>query len=380
MSNRKSVAVNTRFLIQNRLEGIGYFTNECLKWIVNNHPEIDFYFLFDREYSNEFIFADNIKPVILFPPARHPFLWLWWFEYSVAKWLNKNQPDLFLSPDGYACLRTNVPQVIVMHDLAFEHFDEHVPFLALNYYRLFMPRFAKKAARIATVSQFSKNDIIQQYNITPELIDVVYSAAKEGYRTVNDNVKEKTKETYAGGKNYFLYVGSIHPRKNIPRLLQAFDTFKEETLSDFKLIIVGKKGWDYEELDETLIKMKHSKDVMFPGYMQIQDLLLLTASAYCMIFVSLFEGFGVPIIEAMSSDVPVITSNVTSMPEIGAEAAILVNPFSTHDIFLAMKEITSNHILYNSLIAKGRIQAKKFNWEQTSELLWDCCLKILQTK
>ena len=113
MSKRKTIAVNTRFLIKNKLEGIGLFTYESLKRITQTHSEIDFYFLFDRKFDTEFIFGDNVKPIVLFPPARHPFLWYWWFEFSVANWLNKNKPDLFLSTDGYACLGTETPQVLV---------------------------------------------------------------------------------------------------------------------------------------------------------------------------------------------------------------------------------------------------------------------------
>ena len=128
MSKRKAIAVNTRFLIKNKLEGIGLFTYESLKRVTQAHPEIDFYFLFDRPFDSEFIFGENVKPVVLSPQARHPLLWYWWFEISVARWLNKNKPDLFISTDGYGCLQTEVPQVLVMHDLAYEHFTDNVPF------------------------------------------------------------------------------------------------------------------------------------------------------------------------------------------------------------------------------------------------------------
>lgn len=185
MQPRKSIAVNTRFLIKDKLEGIGLFTYESLRRIVCNHPEIDFYFLFDRAFDPQFIFANNVKPVVLFPQARHPLLWYWWFEISVKQWLYKHKPNLFLSTDGYACLGTDVPQVLVMHDLAFEHFKDHTPMLTARYYKYFMPRFAVKAARIATVSQFSKNDIVKQYGVNPLKIDVVYNGAKEIYPPVS---------------------------------------------------------------------------------------------------------------------------------------------------------------------------------------------------
>ncbi|HLP51412.1 MAG TPA: glycosyltransferase family 1 protein [Chitinophagales bacterium] len=377
MQARKRIAVNTRFLIKNKLEGIGLFTAESLKRIVQAHPDIDFYFLFDRAYDAEFIFAHNVTPVVLFPPARHPFLWLWWFEVSVARWLNKNKPDLFLSTDGYGCLGTNVPQVVVMHDLAFEHFKDHVAFLTRKYYEYFTPRFAHKAARIATVSEFSKRDITKQYGVLPGKIDVVYNGSKEVYWPVSDSVKEKVKKEYAKGCDYFIYVGSIHPRKNVKNLLLAFDKFKAETGSAHKLVIVGRKAWDFNEVDEAYNGMKFKADVKFLGHVPADALGNIVASAFAMVYVSLFEGFGIPIVEAMSCDVPVITSNITSMPEAAGDAALLVNPASVEDIASAMKRFVSDPVLREQLIMKGREQVKKFSWQLTAEKLWACCAHVL---
>lgn len=377
MSKRKAIAVNTRFLIKNKLEGIGLFTYEALKRITQTHPEIDFHFLFDRVYDSEFIFSENVKPVVLFPQARHPFLWFWWFEVSVARWLKSHKPDLFLSTDGYGCLKTEVPQVLVMHDLAFEHFKDHVPFLTANYYEYFMPRFALKAKRIATVSEFSKQDIVNQYKIPAERIDVVYNGAKEVYKPIKEEAKQKTKEKYSEGKNYFICVAAIHPRKNVKNLLLAFEKFKTETSSDFRLIIVGRKAWDFNEVDEAHEQMKFKNEVIFLGHVPPNELGEIVASAFAMVYVSLFEGFGIPIVEAMSCDVPVITSNTTSMPEAAGDAALLVNPNSVEEISSAMKKVYEDSSLRNSLIEKGRIQIKKFSWDLTADKLWKCCSKVL---
>lgn len=377
MNYKKRIAVNTRFLIKNKLEGIGLFTYEALKHITQTHPDIEFYFLFDRPYDAEFIFGENVKPVVLFPQARHPFLWYWWFEISVKGWLAKNKPDLFLSPDGYCCLQTKVPQVMVIHDLAFEHFNDHVYGLTHRYYKYFTPRFAHKSNRIATVSEYSKSDIAKLYGIAPGKIDVVYNGAKEVYKPVSDEVKNKVKAQYASGCNYFLYVGSIHPRKNIKNLLLAFEQFKTETSSNFKLILAGRKAWDFEDVEEAYSKMKFKEDVKFMGHMPPADLANITASAFAMVYVSLFEGFGIPIVEAMSCDVPVITSNTTSMPEVAGEAALLINPLSIVDVAGAMKKLATDEKLREDLILKGKTQLQKFSWQLTGEKLWGCCEVVL---
>jgi glycosyltransferase involved in cell wall biosynthesis len=377
VTQRKSIAVNTRFLIKNKLEGIGLFTYESLKRITQSHPEIDFHFLFDRQPDLEFIFGTNVKPVVLFPPARHPFLWFCWFEISVACWLNKRKPDLFLSTDGYGCLRSDVKQLLVMHDLAFEHFNDNVPFWTRVYLKFFMPRYAAKAARLATVSEFSKKDIATHYNISPDKIDVVYNGAKEVYKPVSDSVKEQMRNKFSAGKDYFICVSSIHPRKNIKNLVLAFEQFKKETGSDFKLIIVGRKAWHFSDVEDTHAAMKFKSDVIFAGHVSPDELGSVLASAYAMVYVSLFEGFGIPIIEAMSCDVPVITSNITSMPEAAGDAALLVNPNSINEISLAMKKLVEEPGLRNSLIEKGKVQIKKFSWDMTADKLWRSCLQVL---
>ena len=153
------IAVNTRLLVP-KLEGIGWFEYETLRRIVTQHPEYTFYFIFDRDYDESFIFADNVKPVITFPPCRHhPYFWYAYFEYSIPYVLRKLKPDLFLSPDGWMTLRTDVPQVSVIHDINFAHHPEFFTPVFRKYFAHYFPKFAEKALRIATVSEFSKMDI-----------------------------------------------------------------------------------------------------------------------------------------------------------------------------------------------------------------------------
>ena len=162
------IAINTRLLLPHRLDGIGWFTAETVQRMVRNHPEHEFFFLFDRKPDPQFLFAPNVHALKLNPQARHPILWYLFFEWSVTRALKKHKIDLFLSPDGWMSLRTKVPTLTVIHDLNFEHADDYLRPSHQRYMKHFFPLFAQKATRIATVSEFSKEDIAQLYSIDKE--------------------------------------------------------------------------------------------------------------------------------------------------------------------------------------------------------------------
>jgi Glycosyltransferase len=371
------IVVNTRLLLRNRLEGIGWFTYENFKRIVLSHPEHEFYFLFDRKYSKEFIFADNVHPIVLFPPSRHPLLWIIWFEYSVPRLLKKLKPDLFISPDGYLSLRTEVPQIAVIHDINFHHRPKDLPWSSRTYYQYFFPKFAHKAKRIVTVSEFSKQDICDNYFISPEKVDVVYNGANSEYRPLTPDEKKETQKKYTGGYDYFLFVGSLHPRKNVSGLLHAFDHFIERYGSDHKVVIVGEKMFFTSELDTTYNQMRFGDDVIFTGRLDTNELKFVLGAATAMVFVPFFEGFGIPIVEAMYAGVPVIASNTTSIPEVAGEAALYVDPASVEEIAEAMHKISVDEDLRKRLIEKGQTQRHKFSWDFAAQKLWRSIEKCL---
>jgi len=374
------IAVNTRLLIENKLDGIGWFTYETLKRITKNHPEHQFYFLFDRKYSDKFIFSNNVTPIVINPPARHPFLWYLWFEFSVKKILRKLNIDLFLSPDGYLSLSSKAKQIAVIHDINFVHRPQDLPFLTRKYYNYFFPKFAKKAFKIATVSEYSKHDIINQYNIPDNKIKVVYNGCNEIYVPVSEDVKQKTKQVYSEGKDYFIFIGTMHPRKNIARLFNAFEKFKNETKSEFKLVIVGTKMFMTKDIEKAYADSNFKNDIIFTGRLSPEDLHHVLASAFAITFVPLFEGFGIPLIEAMNCDVPVISSNTTSLPEVAGSSAIFVNPFNTDEIKNAMIKITDDENLRKELIEKGRKRKEVFSWDRTAEKLWEVIVESFNIK
>lgn len=369
------IAVNTRLLLPGKLEGIGWFTYETMKRIVKQHPEHEFHFIFDRSYDPDFIFADNVKAHVLNPPARHPILFYFWFEWRLPGLLRKIKPDVFLSPDGYLSLSSSVKQLAVVHDINFEYYPSFLPLGARTYLKTFFPKFARKATRIATVSEFSKKDISSQYNIDNSLIDVVYNGASSIYKPADENDKKKVKVEFTNGSDYFVYVGAIQPRKNITNLMLAFEQFKIDSGSDQKLVLVGEKKWWSKKQEETFESLACKKDIIFTGRLEQDELNLVLGSAMALTYVSLFEGFGIPILEAMNCDVPVLTSSVTSMPEVAGEAALLVNPFTAESIAEGMLELYQKPKLRQELIQKGREQRAFFNWEKTTDLLWQSITK-----
>ncbi|MFL5728937.1 MAG: glycosyltransferase family 4 protein [Cytophagaceae bacterium] len=371
------IAVNTRLLLKDKLEGIGWFTYETFKRIVLAHPEHEFIFLFDRPYKKEFIFAPNVKPLILFPPARNYYLWYSWFEYSVPWILKKQKADLFVSPDGYLSLRTKVPSTLVVHDLAFEHRPQDVTSDGLKWYKKYMPQYVEKASRIATVSEFSKADIVGKYDADPSRIDVVYNGANTIYEPVNEYWKKETQKLYTKGHEYFIFVGAIQPRKNLMNLFKAFDDFKATDRRNIKLVIVGRKAWNTNEIFEVYESMKFKEHVIFTGRVSTIELKNLLGSALALTYVPFFEGFGIPIIEAQACGTPVITSNITSMPEASGEAALLVNPYSYQEISQAMHKIAGSEELRKDLVQRGSISVKKFSWDKTADKLWQTMMNSL---
>ncbi len=371
------IAVNTRLLLKNKLEGIGWFTYETLKRVVKAHPEHDFYFIFDRPFDPSFVFGTNVQPVVVSPPTRHPVLQYWWFEHALPGVLKKIQPDLFFSPDAYNSLRSPYKSIMVIHDLNFEHYPEFMPWANRVYYQYFTPRFAKKADRILTVSQFSKADIYEQYGISTDKIDVVYNGANTQYGPMDEKKIQAVRQQLSGGNPYFLFIGAFNPRKNISRLFQAFDLFKQSSQNGVKLVMVGEKMYWTRQMRRTYEQMRNKGDVIFTGRLEPEQLGKVAAAALALTYVPLFEGFGIPVLEAFQAEIPVITSNVTSMPEVAGDAALLVDPFHIENIANAMKSITFDADLRKKLVEKGRLRRQMFSWDKTAALVWQSMEKFL---
>jgi glycosyltransferase involved in cell wall biosynthesis len=209
---------------------------------------------------------------------------------------------------------------------------------------------------------------------------VVYNGANERYVPIPESEKFLVRAKYSGGLPYFVFVGALHPRKNLVNLFRAFDLFREESGISMKLLVIGQKKWWTKQIKEVFEKMKYNRDVDFCGRLEPAELNRVISSAAALTYVSYFEGFGIPIMEAFYCETPVITSNVTSMPEVAGDAAILVDPFSARSICDGMIKIATNPGLSDRLNEKARLRRQVFNWQRTAGLLWDSIEKALDSK
>lgn len=371
------IAVNVQSLVKDHLEGLGWFTYESLKRIVQQHPEHEFLFIFGKGIDSSFIFADNVKAINVGPPFYRPQALYLKFEFLLPLILRKYKIDLFISTDGISSTKLRVKTLNVIHDLNFEENPQWLPKTFAKYYKKFFPKWAKHATRIATVSEYSKQDIHNRYGVPLDKIDVVYNGSNELYQPIDDNEKERTKTQFTNGSDYFVFIGSLHPRKNIDKLFSGFDTFKTQFPSDTKLVIVGSRFYWNGPIKEAFDSMQFKKDVIFTGHLPTEDLKNILASSLALCYVSLFEGFGIPLVEAMNSDTAIIASNTTCLPEIAGDAALYVNPESTQEIAKAMSQILHNPPLRMQLIEKGRIRKLDFSWQKTADNLWNAIEKTM---
>ncbi|MDX5346712.1 MAG: glycosyltransferase family 4 protein, partial [Hymenobacteraceae bacterium] len=272
-----------------------------------------------------------------------------------------------------------VPRVTVMHDLAFEHYPKDLGFLVRRYLQYFSPKYAQASDQIIAVSEYTKQDIVKTYSQPASKINVVYNDASDFFKPISEKEQETIKRIYSQGQDYFIFVGAIHPRKNLVNLFKAFDKFKKQLICPVKLLIVGREGWNYGDIKQTYEQMKFKDDVLFTGRVSDQELVRLYGAALASVYVPYFEGFGIPIVEAQKCNCPVITSIVTSMPEVAGDAALLVDPFSVDEIASAMIDVYRHPDLRQDLIKLGQENLKRFSWQKSADQIMVSLRKAVQT-
>ena len=375
-----TVAINCWILRNKKLDGIGYFTVNAIANLIKDHPDVNFQVLCDKKFTEDYFDFPNVSKHRIFPALRHPILYVFYMEFVLPFFLRKHNPDVMVSADGYLSLLSKCKQIPIIYDINFEHNPKDIKLKNRIYFKFFFKRFARKAKRIATISEYSKKDIADYYKINPDKIDNVSCGINSNFSPLEQQEIIAVRNKWSNGKPYFFFVGSMHPRKNIKRLIDAFNLFKQKTGSDFKLILAGSILWSKTEIEDSYANSPCKDDIIFTGRLSDEDLQKMLGAAHALSFVPIFEGFGLPIVEAFQSGVPVLCSNVTSMPEVAGDAALMVDPFNVDDIAAGLEKLSTDNELRNQLITKGHIQKKLFSWSRTAGLLWECICKTTTPK
>ncbi|MFN8777415.1 MAG: glycosyltransferase family 4 protein [Flavobacteriales bacterium] len=369
------IAINARLLLPHKLDGIGRFTYETVTRLFQSHPDTTFHLLFDRTPPREFQGISNVVCHRVWPPARRPWLFRIWLEWSIPRLLRSIGADVFLSPDGLGSLHCPCPQLVVIHDINFFHYPHDLPGTYSNYLNTITRQLVPVATRLATVSSFSRSELASAYGLDAGSVDIIPNAIAQGFAVLHSAEVQAVRDELTAGAPYFLFLGSLHPRKNVPRLLEAFDQFLSEHSTDHRLVIAGEVFWMGGEITAALRRMRHRDRVVLVGRVEGHGTAKVMGAACGLTFMSYYEGFGIPVLEAFACGVPVLTSRGTAMEEVAAGAALLADPFDPSDIARGMAALAFDEGLRDRLIRSGLERAGAFSWDHSADLLWQSILR-----
>ncbi|MEA2020338.1 MAG: glycosyltransferase family 1 protein [Patescibacteria group bacterium] len=306
-----------------------------------------------------------------------------WTHGALAKETFLGELDLlFMSYPTLPLIRDpSLKTVVTFHDLGFDFLPEYQKFLKKYFLRLFPRIAAKQATRIIAVSSSTKEALVEKYNVSPAKVSVIYEGVDvpRFQKTYSSVEKKATFSKYNVKKPFILFVGTIQPRKNLERLIAAFSRLKQrsdEKLANLSLVLAGKRGWLADEVYLAPQKYKVGSWVNFLGRVPDEDLPLLYQEAECVAFPSLLEGFGLPVLEAMAAGTSVVTSRVSSLPEVGGDAAFYVDPQDVESIASGLYKVLTDVDLREKLIEKGLQRVGDFSWESSAKKLLNVFEKV----
>ncbi|MEK7253444.1 MAG: glycosyltransferase family 1 protein [Bacteroidota bacterium] len=316
------------------------------------------YFLVRPKAGGEF---ENAREIIVPISSHIPGSQRLRLFTSIPKRLAAEKMDVVVEPAHFGPfnLPTHIKRVTIIHDLTPVLFPQFHPFASTLFHRFLLPHILKKADCIIANSENTKQDVVAKYAVAKGKIQVVLPGREIEFAPRKDAF---VLQKYGITQPYFLYVGTLEPRKNLATLVKAYDEYRRLGGQAFQLVLVGKKGWKNEAFEAALAKSPHRKDIILTGYAERQELPVLYSMAALFIYPSLYEGFGLPVLEAMSCGVPVLISNTSSLPEVGGQAAGYFNPNSVSDLAQAMLELANDEAKRLEMSRLSLWQAEKFNW------------------
>jgi glycosyltransferase involved in cell wall biosynthesis len=285
-------------------------------------------------------------------------------NFSLPAYFRRNNFNLYHSPNYVLPYLANIPSVLTIHDLLTLDRPELCQTESALYFKFFLPPSVKKAIRIIAVSNTVKKDILNHFNLPEDKIEVIYHGVNSIFKKSTDGA---ILEKYHLPEKYILFVGNLEPKKNLERLIRAFDLLKRNTDIPHKLVIVGKKGWKYQSVFDTVAGLKINSEVIFTGYVPLEDLPVIHSMAGLFVFPSLYEGFGIPPLEAMACGAPVLVSDKGALPEITGGTCLQVDPFDMNRIAQGMHQLLTDTHLRNKSVRSGREWVSRFTWENAAK-------------
>ena len=344
-----------------RSAGINWYIHNLLCHLPDVDPEVRYtVFLGEKGYSA----ARSIQlQVSRLPTSRPPARILWEQAFQPSA-LRRAQVDLLHGPAYVGPLASACPYVLTFHDLSFLFFPQGFRRLNRAYLRTFSRLSAHRARRVIAVSESTKRDLVEHYGLSPDRIDVVYNGVDAGFRPVPAGQVKAFRTTEGLPERFILFVGTLEPRKNVVRLIEAYARLPKGRPP---LVLVGSKGWLYDEIFARVEALNLQEQVRFAGYASADTLPYWYNAAELLAYPSLYEGFGLPPLEAMACGTPVVTSTASSLPEVVGDAALLVDPTDVEALALAMESVLSDQELRRQMQAAGLAQARRFSWETAAQ-------------
>ena len=357
------IAVNGTY-IQEQASGLGVVINNLIDRLINSQPKLDIMlyshanYLKDRYPNNIISVTNSISPDRGFSGHIKRLLW---YQTGLKKHLKRQNAALFFSLANEGMLFPSIPQIITVYDLIPLKYPEVSP--KWRYYYLYiLPLILKNSQKIISISHHTKKDLIETYKLPPESIEVVHMGFDRNVFFPQQSSEILKKYNL---DKYLLYVGDMRFYKNLERCLVAFDRLP---FKNYQFVITGKKdNFFYPKLKDKVERLSAKERILFLDYVPTADLPSLYSMAQCLVFASLYEGFGLPVLEAMACECPVITSKSTSIPEVGGDSVFYVNPYDIENIAQGMYRILTEENLRRDLGDLGRERAKLFSWDKTAQ-------------
>jgi glycosyltransferase involved in cell wall biosynthesis len=351
--------------------GVGIYADNLLKNIARTNAENIFYILVQNdEELNGLDRTGNIKVIKLSSSIFRIFIFRILIEQFYIPYLVlKHQINIVHSLHySFPLFSFWAKKVVTIHDLTFFLFPElHVP-VKRYFFRIFIRMSVIFCDKLICVSESTKNDLISIFSKSASKIAVIPLGKDERFNTdVDSEGVAKVKEKYGITKKYILFIGTLEPRKNIDNLIKSYNDLKKAGF-DYQLVIVGRKGWYYQSIFDLVNMCELSDSVIFTGYIDEYEKPYIISGAKAFVYPSIYEGFGIPVLESISCGIPTITSNVSSLPEVAGNAALLIDPFDQSSIFNALIKLLSDETLSRDLSEKSIKQAQKFSWAKTSAM------------